>query len=74
MWLGLGKAFRKQVRLYCNFKDRCYIPSQSAREGPGSLNKEKKIERACVGDQEDTDLERKKGSLEADTGNGVAKV
>lgn len=43
VWLGLGKAFRKQVRLYCDFKDRCHIPSQNAREEPGSLNKEKKI-------------------------------
>lgn len=42
MWLGLGKAFIKEVRLYCDFKDRCHIPSQSAREDPGSLNEEKK--------------------------------
>lgn len=43
VWPGLGKAFRKQVQLYCDFKDRCHILGQNAREDPGSLNKEKKI-------------------------------
>lgn len=32
LWLRLGKASIKEVRLYCGLKDRYHIPSQSVRE------------------------------------------
>lgn len=33
--MGLGMAFIKEARLYCDFKDRCCFPSQSGKEDLG---------------------------------------
>lgn len=43
MWAGFREGFYKGGKFYCDFKDRCHIPSQSQREDPGSLSKEKKV-------------------------------